>query len=73
MQEDRLRTLIDLAEKKARTSIEGVSLKPLLLVGHPNGHWQIIDGASSPVSLPSGAVDKPVSLEAALETFILKR
>lgn len=73
MQEDRLRTLIDLAEKKASITVEGVSRKPLLLICHPSGHWRVIEGASSPISLPADDVDRPLALEDALENFILKR
>lgn len=74
MQEDRIRTLLDLAEKKARTTFEGVSPKPLLIICHPSGHHQVMEvEPGGPISLPSGGIDSPWSLEEALEAFILKR
>lgn len=71
--EDRIRMLIDLAEKKAGTQVAGVSRRPLLIICHPSGHHQVVEAEPGPLSLLAGDVDRPLTLEDALESFILKR
>jgi hypothetical protein len=72
MQEDKLRTLIELTEAIINNTPPGVSPKALLIVRHSTGNWQVVSRDYGSVTF--NRIDTPhSSLESALAEFITKR